>query len=276
MTGRWGIGAGLGLVALGLLPGCGAANHRREPAPHATAALLDSGPAPKVTARQAGDVQFALGRSAEESGRLDGAAAAYRSALAKDSSRGDAEHRLAVVLDQQGRADEADEHFRRALKLAPKNPEILCDRGYGLHLRGRADEAERSLRAALALQGDHARSHANLGLVLAGRGREEDALAEFARAGIAPADARANLALALALGGHLEASRDQYARAATAGPASPLARAGRDGVASALKGRAGSGRDGLPPLPGAGAALADTGGTLDPAVRAASAEVSAR
>jgi len=224
------------IAALGLLGGCGQAPTR--PKEHASAALLDSGASPKVTARQAADIQVAMGQSDEEQGKPDEAEAAYKEALRRDPKRADAEARLAILSDRKGDPAAADRHFARALKLAPKDPELLSDRGYGLYLRRRWADAESSLRKAIALSPAHARAHNNLGLVLARRGDPEGALAEFARAGSDPADARANLGLILALEGHLEEAGRQYKLALAAKPDSALAREGLKAATVALAGKA--------------------------------------
>jgi Tfp pilus assembly protein PilF len=222
------------IVAFGLLGGCAST----APKEHSSTTLLDSGPAPKVSSRQAADMQVALGRSMEGEGKFEEARPAYLAALKKDPKRADAEVRLAILDDRKGDHSGADKHFARALKLEPKNPEILCDRGYSLYLRRRWAEAETSLKQALALEPAHARSHANLGLVLARQGDSPGALAEFARAGCDPADARANLGLVLALEGRLEESRREYALALVAKPGSALAKEGLKASAVALSGRA--------------------------------------
>ena len=228
MTRRICHGCWAGMIVVGLTSGCGILPSRKSatPPPHSSAGLLDTGPTAKVTGQQAADVQFALGRTNEEADQLDGAEAAYRSALTKNSKRGDVEARLAIVLDRKGKLAEADEHFAKALKLDPKNPDLLCDRGYSFHLRDNKVEAEKSLRAALALAPDHSRSHTNLGLIRATQGDSNGALAEFSRAGTDPADARANLALALALAGKVRDARDQYALALKAKPKSTAAAEG--------------------------------------------------
>ncbi len=236
MTGRERIGCWLGLVALGIVGGCGSFPGR-TPArpPHASSSLLDSGPSPRVSSKQTADMQLAIGRTHEEADRLDQAEAAYRSALSKDPRRAEIEGRLAIVLDRKGSASEADAHFARALKLDPKNPDLLCDQGYSQYLRSKNDAAEKSYRAALALAPNHPRSHTNLGLVLAARGESDKAMAEFNRAGTDPADSRSNLALAFALGGRVDAARDQYAEALKAKPKSLAASEGLRVASSVLK-----------------------------------------
>jgi Tfp pilus assembly protein PilF len=223
------------IAAFGLLGGCGHLMNRARP--HSSSAMLEDGPGPKVSSRQAADIQVALGRSDEAEGKPAEAEADYLAALKKDPKRGDAEARLAVLSDKKGDAAAADRHFERALKLAPKDPEILCDHGYSLYLRRRWAEAESSLKQAIALSPANARAHNNLGLVLARRGDSEGALAEFARAGCDPADARANLGLVLALEGRLEEAGKEYRLALAAKPGSALAQEGLKAATVALAGR---------------------------------------
>ncbi len=230
---RWAVLASL--AALGLPAGCGHLD--RRPREHASSSLLASGPSPRITGRQAADVDVALGRAAEDEGKLDEAEAAFLSAVKKDPGRADAEAKLAILRDRKGDAAGADRHFNRALALDPKNPEILCDRGYSLYLRRRWAESESSLKQALASDPAHARSHNNLGLVLGRRGEREAALDEFARAGCDESDARANLGLVLALEGRFAESRHEYAVALANKPASAHAQEGLRAANVALAGR---------------------------------------
>ena len=177
-----------GVAALGLLGGCQGFNGKHGD--DASSTLLDSGPEPWLSKKQAADVEVSLGRSAEDQGRFDQARSAYLEALKRDPKRADAELRLAILDDRKGDEAGADRHFSRALKLRPKDPEILCDQGYSLYLRRRWSDAETSLKHALAIDPSHPRSHANLALVLARQGDSPGALAEFARAGCDPSDAR--------------------------------------------------------------------------------------
>jgi Tfp pilus assembly protein PilF len=224
-----------GVAALGLLGGCQDLNFR--PKEHASSTLLDSGPQPRLSKRQEADVQVSIGRTCEDQGRFDEARQAYLEALKKDPKRADAELRLAILDDRKGNEAGADRHFARALKIRPKNPEILCDQGYSLYLRRRWADAETSLKRALAIDPSHARSHSNLALVLARQGDTSGALAEFARAGCDPSDARSNLGLVLALEGRFEESKREYALALAAKPASSHAKEGLNATTIALNGR---------------------------------------
>lgn len=231
---NWRIGWA-GVVALGLVGGCRDVGSR--PKEHASSALLNSGPQPKTSKKQAADVQVSLGRTLEGQGQLDQARSAYLEALKGDPKRADAELRLAILDDRKGDEAGADRHFARALKLRPKDPEILCDQGYSLYLRRRWADAETSLQKALAIDPSHARSHANLALVLARQGDSPGALAEFARAGLDPSDARSNLGLILALEGRFEESKREYALALAAKPGSARAKEGLKAATVALNGQ---------------------------------------
>ncbi len=252
------------LAAALLVAASGCRQAESRPKEHSSAALLDSGPQPKLNNHQAADVQFALGRAAEDEGKPDEARAAYLGALGKDPKRADAEARLAIIADGKGEAAEAEKRFRKALALSPKDPEILCDRGYQLYLHRRWAEAEASLKAALAANPDHARSHTNLGLVLASQGDKGKALVEFLRAGCDDADARSNLALVLAGEGHVAEARDEYARALASKPASRSAREGLRVAELAISRGAG-----LPDLPRT--RVAGTPSRVDPALTRTSA-----
>jgi Tfp pilus assembly protein PilF len=226
-----------GVAALGLLlGGCQDVDFRSKE--HASSTLLDSGPQPNLSKQQAADVHVALGRSHERQGLPEQARASYLEALKRDPKRADAEARLAILEDLKGDQASADRHFERALKLAPKDAEILCDRGYCLYLRRRWADAEASLKSALAADPSLARAHANLALVLARQGDDPGALAEFARAGIDPSDARTNLALVMATEGRLEDSKREYALALAAKPGSARAREGLKATTVALAGQA--------------------------------------
>ena len=223
-------------TVVGLPAGC--SHTQEQPKQHASASILDSGPQAKITRRQAADIEVAVARSAEEQGQLAEAEAGYLVALKKDPKRADAELRLAILRDRKGDNAGADKHFARALKLEPKNPEILCDQGYSLYLRRRWAEAEGSFKKALAIDPAHARSHSNLALVHARQGDNEKALAEFARAGCDPSDARANLGLVLALEGRFEESRREYSLALAAKPGSARAKEGLHAASVAMTGKA--------------------------------------
>lgn len=220
---RW--GWPLLALILPVIVGCGQLRPGRTNE-STSAGLLDSGEAPKVSSRQAADVQVALGRTLEQTDRLNEAEQMYRDALKKDPHRGDAHARLAILCDRKADFKEASKHFNEAIRLNPKDPEIHCDQGYSFYVQRRWSESETSLRKALKLDPHHARSHNNLGLLMARQGDSKGALAEFARAGCDASDAQANLALVLAMEGHISDSQSAYAQAVALKPTSKVAREG--------------------------------------------------
>ncbi len=209
------------VLAVGLVLGClGGCLH--TPAVPGPLTSNDSAP----DAHQAADIQVAMGRAMEMQGDSSRALTAYQEALKRDPSRGDAALRIAAALDQEGKFAESAEYYRKAEAAQPNSADVACNRGYSLYLQQRWADAEASLRQALARQPDHRRAHNNLGLVLARAGRPDEALAEFRRAGLDEADARANLAFALTLEKDWPEARAQYERALTADPSSSSAKKG--------------------------------------------------
>jgi len=186
--------ARLAALALMLLGGCAGNSSNRF-------AFWPGGPTqepaeePVLSPRQTADMQFAVGRTAEQQQQWQAAATAYRQVLQAAPKHPEATHRLAILYDRQGEFEQSDEWFQKALKLKPGDPELFCDIGYSLSLQGRLREAEINLRQAIAIAPDHPRAQNHLGVVLAQQGHQEQALAAFRRAKCSPAQAHANLAL---------------------------------------------------------------------------------
>lgn len=202
---------------------------------HPTAAFLDGGNDPvKVTAKQAADVQIALGRSMEQQDDFEGAIGAYKIAIQKDPRRADAYNRLAILHDRQGKFQQSAEYYQKALDLKPGDAELFADKGYSLYLQRRWAEAEMNLKQAVVLKPNLARAHNNLGLVLANNRRVEEALAEFKKSGLSDADAHVNVAFALALDNQTEEAREHYETALALNPSSESARLGLNDLNRAM------------------------------------------
>jgi Tfp pilus assembly protein PilF len=150
-------------------------------------------PAPKVTEKNFAQVQLAIGDTLAREGNFERAEAAYQAALRNDKSLAGAYHRLARLHEKSGSADDSKELFQKALELEPNNAEIVCDYGYWFYLRKDWKESQRQFQRALQLNPDLKRAHNNLGLLYARTGRPNEALEQFALAGLNPADAHANL-----------------------------------------------------------------------------------
>lgn len=220
---RFGWGAIVALLGLGLLAGCHQAGGPSSAL--TTAAVLPvSESTPKLSNAQVADVQVAYGRALEKRGAADAAAGVYQEALRHDANRSDAMARLAVLHDRQAKFEESVELHRKALAGQPENPDLYCNLGYSLYLQGNWAEAEANLRRAVALAPDHRRAHTNLGLVLSRLGRTDEALAEFRRAGCDETEAHSNLAFVLTLEQRLPEARRHYQQALTADPSSAAVR----------------------------------------------------
>jgi Tfp pilus assembly protein PilF len=150
-------------------------------------------PAPKVTEQNYAQVQLAIGDTLAKEGNFERAKAAYEAALRNDKSLAAAYHHLARLHEKFGRGDESKELFQQAVELEPNNAEILCDYGYWFYLRKDWKESQRQFQRALQLNPELKRAHNNLGLLYARTGRPDEALKQFALAGLNEADARANL-----------------------------------------------------------------------------------
>ncbi len=203
--------------------------------PHPTAAFLDGGnDKVKVSAKQAADVQIALGRSSEQQNDFEGAIVSYKQAIAKDPKRADAYNRLAVLHDRQGKFTESADYYQKALDLKPGNAELFADKGYSLYLQRRWAEAEMNLRQAVVLKPNLARAHNNLGLVLANGGRIDESLVEFQKSGLSESDAHVNVAFVLATGNQQAEAKTHYETALALNPSSEPARLGLNDLNKAV------------------------------------------
>lgn len=188
----------LAVVAVVLLGGC-AGNRSSRLTLWPGSQAKETAEPPILSPQQTADMQFAVGRTAEQQQQWQAAAAAYRQVLQTAPKHPEATHRLAVLYDRQGEFEQSQEWFQKALKLKPGDPDLFCDIGYSFSLQGRLREAELNLRQAIAVAPDHYRAQNHLGVVLAQQGHAEQALAAFRRARCSPAQAHANLALVYSL-----------------------------------------------------------------------------
>ncbi len=148
-------------------------------------------------------------------GRLEEAAAHYRTALEIEPRHADAHTNLGRVLARYGRWDEAIAQFRRVLEITDAPP-AHYNLGVILAGRGHPDEALAHYRRAVELDPDFAEAHCSLGVILAGRGRFDEALAHYQRAvELDPdyAEARCNLGRAFARLGRFDEALAQYQKA---------------------------------------------------------------
>lgn len=113
--------------------------------------------------RQAGAAEwYDIGCAREDEGDRDGAAAAYRQALAADDRHVDAHVNLGRLLHERGENEEAIALFERALGLRPDDAVAAYDLGVALEDLGRLDEARRAYERALDADPHAADAHYNL------------------------------------------------------------------------------------------------------------------
>lgn len=143
---------------------------------------------------------FNLGLSLSKAGRLDDAAAAFRSTLALAPNHKEALVELgAILMDQPETLNDAYDLFERALKLDAKHVRTLNLMSIWLRKKGRTPEAVDHLRRAVGLAPNHPELYANLGDTLL-QSDGEEAVECFQKALELDADfpnARGQLAAAL-------------------------------------------------------------------------------
>lgn len=122
------------------------------------------------------------GLAAQRGGRLDAAAAHYRTALASDPENADGLQLLGLVRHQQGDHGAAIDLLERAAAAAPTDPGLLSNLGLVLSAAGRADAAAAAFRRALAGDPDNPGLLNSLGVALRQAGRADEAGAALQRA----------------------------------------------------------------------------------------------
>ncbi|MCW2247880.1 tetratricopeptide (TPR) repeat protein [Azospirillum fermentarium] len=215
--------------------------------PAVAAALRALIPPPAKTDTDGAVRQVAAGLARHQAGDLDGAEAAYRTALALDGDNADALHLLGVaahqrgndgeaarliaaaiarrpavaemhgnmgsVLQALGRTDDAVAAYEEALRLKPAFPDALNNLGSALQTLGDGAGAERRFRAALRHRPGFAAALVNLGGLLFAARRWEEAQRCFAEA-IAKdpgsSAARTGLGTLLAEQGRWDGAEEQY------------------------------------------------------------------
>lgn len=188
------------------------------PSVSATVAAQAAAPAARaaddLSPDQALQLCITVARQMDRAGNDQGALENWEKVQKMDPTNLVAARRLCVLYDRTCQFSKAEAEYRKLAKANPKDADLLNDWGYSLYLRNNWDEAESKLRQALEIDGKNARAHCNLGLVLGQKGQPEQALKEFAAAGLGEAEARCNLAFAYWSQGQLELAKEQCRQAA--------------------------------------------------------------
>lgn len=172
-----------------------------------------------------------LGTALWQLGRLDDAAASYRTALRLRPGYANAHFNLGTVLYRQRSLDAAEASLRQAVVINPDYAEAHNNLGNVLREQGRTDEAASCYRKAVSLKPDYAEAHNNLGLVSG----QDEAIGCFHKAVACNPDyleAHFNLATAHLEQGRPEQAASGYRRALVLKPDYPDA---LDNLGTALK-----------------------------------------
>jgi Flp pilus assembly protein TadD len=129
-------------------------------------------------------------------GKLDEAAARFRTAIAADPKLADARDNLGVVLLHQGKTEEAIAQLQRSIEIDPDATEARVNLGGAFLMQGRYGDAVAQLREALSRDPERPAILGNLAWILATcpdarvrNGKEAVMLAERAASLTSRADA---------------------------------------------------------------------------------------
>nr|MBI3614703.1 tetratricopeptide repeat protein [Nitrospirota bacterium] len=124
-------------------------------------------------------VHLLMGTLHTEEGNLDGAIAAYHTALRLKPDADGAHYNLGIVLSAKGDVDGAITEFRAVVRLNPNDAQAHYNLGTKLSDKGDVDGAITAYHVALRLKPDYASAHYNLGNVLSAKGDVDGAIAEY-------------------------------------------------------------------------------------------------
>jgi protein O-GlcNAc transferase len=119
---------------------------------------------------------FNLGNQMRESGRLDEAVEAYKTALSYQENLASASYNLALTLSELGRLDEAKAYLGPLLESDPTNLKVLRAMAWVAWISGDADSSLRYYRRALDIFPGHIPSLNGISEVLESTGRPSQAL----------------------------------------------------------------------------------------------------
>ncbi len=184
-------------VAAGERSSSDADDHNKEGITHRRQGRLEEAAASFRSAIDA-DPAFAtahmnLGTIRQMQGRLEAAIECYEKALARQPDFVEALNNLGLVLKDAGRFEDALQRMQRALALKPESPHIHNNLGTVLHDLGRLDDADEHYLEAIDLDPGYVEAHNNLGSIRDRQGRLEEAAACFERTvSLAPGFAEAH------------------------------------------------------------------------------------
>jgi Tfp pilus assembly protein PilF len=142
------------------------------------------------------ELQIAFAKAAEGRGETKHALSVYEELAKSNQATAEVHHRAALIYDHKGDSAQAERHYLASLKLAPGQATVLCDYGYSLYLDESLELSEVQYRDAIKSDPQYMRARANLGMLLARTDRMDEALHQFALAGLSEGESHHNIALA--------------------------------------------------------------------------------
>jgi Tfp pilus assembly protein PilF len=126
-----------------------------------------------LAAKPSADLHFELGSTLGQLGKLDAAAAEFRTALQLDPHMAPAHTLLGVALRRQGDRLGALAQFRKAVQIDPNDAESEYDLGMELKSLGDSAGAIAAFQKAIASKPDFEKAHYGLGIALRAQGQAE-------------------------------------------------------------------------------------------------------
>jgi Flp pilus assembly protein TadD len=143
---------------------------------------------------------FGLAMALQKMGRLDEAAAQYRTVLALDDNDEEAHNNLAVILSGRREYEEARRQLLRAIEVKPDYVQSYVNLGVLSAATGRYADAIAYSQRALELDPLMLGCHSTIALALRAQGRLDEAISQYRYlVQAAPADRQARLELARTL-----------------------------------------------------------------------------
>ena len=125
---------------------------------------------------------YNLGQACMHLGKIEEAAAAYRSTIALQSDYPHACENLAYTYQRRCQYDEAIKYYNKAIELNPGDAGLLTSLGHTYESAGRTSSAVDCFRKALGVDPGHIKAYIRLGYAFAILGRLDDALWAFNKA----------------------------------------------------------------------------------------------
>ncbi|MHC4155953.1 MAG: tetratricopeptide repeat protein [Planctomycetota bacterium] len=153
------------------------------------------------------ELYFNVGRTLQDTGKIEEAIKNYTQALKLKPNYGDVHVCLGIILSAGGKSEEAIKHYEKAVESDPKDHRVHCGLGGALYRAGRFDEAHQQFIEAVKLKPHYSEGHKSLGFSFARQQNSEKAIWHYRQAlKYAPddADTHRRLGMILARQGNID------------------------------------------------------------------------